>query len=210
MDDWSSTGGPPTNPARVKTSSNAISTCLAEASIMRERAMTTRSQPRRSRGQRFRNASRTSRRTRLRRTALPRRLLAMIPNRTVSPAAGAVRRTRSGVVQARPSVRSRAKSASRRKRSQRRLGRFAMSSDRLRRGQPHSASGAAALQDPPPTPGRHATQETVHARTAALLGLVGSLGHGLSVLPEVICPFIQGKIIVGRPDRVKRATTLAS
>jgi len=156
-----------------------------------------------------RKNSRSMRLTRLRFTALPKRLVTTSPSRGLPACPGAKVMPKWRVCSRRPWARARRKSARYRRRSA--LRKRAVPGDeavgmgaerrlcsvgwlrwapRLLHAQAFAASGPAALQHLTPPPGTHAAQKAVGARPAQIAGLKcafhGKLSFGTQIFPNFL------------------------
>lgn len=165
-----SRGSRPVNPARLTRSRTACRICWKLAAAAGLRAMSTISQP--SLTAVSRAASRIRRRTRLRVTAFPTRLLTEKPKRTRFNSLGNARRTSSGWTHALPCAKSRAKSASR-------TSRFSLLKTRgsLDDGQSSPSTQTPQAQNLPAAPRAHARPKAMLSAARDPFGLIRSLRH---------------------------------
>jgi len=155
-----------------------------------------------------RKNSRSKRLTRLRLTALPKRLVTTSPSRGLPAGAGARVMPKCRVCSRRPWARARRKSARYRRRSalvKRAVpgeGAGGMGAEsrlcsvgwlrrapRLLHGQAFAASGPAPFHHPPAPLGAHPAQEAVSARPAQIAGLICTFHAQLSLKPRFFQTF---------------------
>src|SRR5581483_6660804 len=161
-----------------------------EAAAALGRTTMTTSQPSRRPFRRARSSSRNRRRSRFRTTALPSRLLVEMPNRKAGPPVGQAWSTSRGCAQARPSPRTRRKSASEARRfsfrtapaSRATPGRSAPT--RLDDGEPLPTLEPTALEHVAPRVRRHARAKPVLTLARKPFWLPGTLDQ--NVVPELI------------------------